>query len=143
MMLFSSTLYRFSCFPFSYFSSLHARGNEHALLASVVLPATGQRLATAALCVLSNSRLKLGPEVPDQTLDGPGESLAKSADGVALDLLGELLHHVDLALASGTGLEAVHDLLSPLGTLATGSALAARLVVVEFAETGDGADDVR
>lgn len=78
----------------------------------------------------------------DQTLDGPGEGLAESADGVALDLLGELLHHVDLTLAGGAFLEAVHDLLSPLGALATGSALAAGLVVVELAETGDGADDV-
>jgi len=107
-----------------------------------MLPATSERLATALLCVLLNPSLKLGPEVSDQTLDGPGESLAKSTNGVALDLLGELLHHVDLALAGSALLEAVHDLLGPLGTLATRGALAARLVVVELAETGDGADDV-
>jgi len=107
-----------------------------------VLPATGERLTTALLCVLLNSGLKLRPEVSDQTLDGPGESLTKSANGVALDLLGELLHHVDLTLAGGAHLETVHDLLGPLGTLATRGALAAGLVVVELAETGDGADDV-
>jgi hypothetical protein len=80
--------------------------------------------------------------VSDQTLNGPGESLTESADSVALDLLGELLHHVNLTLASSSLLEAVHDLLGPLGTLATRGALTARLVVVELAETGDGADNV-
>lgn len=107
-----------------------------------MLPATGERLAAVVPCVLLNPRLKLRPEVPDQTLDGPGEGLAEGADGVALNLLGELLHHVDLALARGAGLEAVHDLLGPLGALTAGRALAARLVVVELAQAGDGADDV-
>lgn len=107
-----------------------------------MLPTTSERLATALLCVLLDPGLKLGPEVSDQTLDGPSESLAESADGVALDLLGELLHHVDLALAGSAHLEAVHDLLGPFGTLATRGALAARLVMVKLAETGDGADNV-
>lgn len=130
-------------FPSSSFSnSLLARGDEHALLASIVLPATCKRLTTSPLCVRLDSCLKLGPEVSDQTLDRPGESLAKSADGVTFNLLGELLHHVNLALAGGALLESLHDLFGPLGTLATRSALAAGLVVVELAETGDGADDV-
>ena len=137
----SLSLFPHNSLPTS-FNILHARRDEHALLAGIVLPATSERLATALLCVLLDSGLKLGPEVSDQTLDGPGESLAKSADSVALDLLGELLHHVDLALAGSAHLEAVHDLLGPLGTLATRGALAAGLVVVELAETGDGADDV-
>jgi hypothetical protein len=107
-----------------------------------VLPAAGESLATGLLCVRLDPCLKLGPEVSDQTLNGPGESLTESADGVTLDLLGELLHHVDLTRPSGSLLEAVHDLLGPLGALATRSALTARLVVVELAETGDGADNV-
>lgn len=61
---------------------------------------------------------------------------------MAFDLLGELLHHVDLAGAGGAGLEAVHDLLGPLGTLTARGALAAGLVVVELAQAGDGADHV-
>jgi hypothetical protein len=89
-----------------------------------------------------DSCLKLGPEVSDQTLDGPSESLTESANGVSLNLLGELLHHVNLTLASSSLLEAVHDLLGPLGALATRGALPARLVVVELAETGDGTDNV-
>jgi hypothetical protein len=122
--------------------TLHTRRDEHALLAGIVLPATSERLATTLLCVRLDPSLKLGPEVSDQTLDGPGEGLAESANSVTLDLLGELLHHVNLALTGSAHLEAVHDLLGPLGTLATRGALAAGLVVVELAETGDGADDV-
>lgn len=134
---------RFSCFYlFSFPQLLHAGGDEHALLAGVVLPATSERLTTRLLCVSLDSCLKLGPEVSDQTLNGPCESLAESANGVAFDLLGELLHHVDLTLAGSALLETLHDLLSPLGTLTTRGALAAGLVVVELAETGDGADNV-
>jgi len=65
-----------------------------------------------------------------------------TANSVTLDLLGEFLHHVDFA---GTGLtlfESVHDLLGPLATLTAWSALTARLVVVELAQTSDGADDI-
>lgn len=134
---------RFSCFYlFSFLQLLHAGGDKHALLSGVVLPATGERLAARLLCVGLDSCLKLGPEVSDQTLDGPCESLAESANGVTLDLLGELLHHVNLTLAGSTLLEALHDLLGPLGALTTRCALAARFVVVELAETGDGADNV-
>ena len=61
---------------------------------------------------------------------------------MTLDLLGELLHHVNLASASLTLLKSVHDLLGPLAALTARSALTARLVVVEFAQTGDRADDV-
>lgn len=107
-----------------------------------MVPATGKCLTTLGLGVVCNAGLELGAEVTDQTLDGPGESLTKSANGVALDLLGELLHHVNLTSAGLTLLEAVHDLLGPLGTLTAGSALSARLVVVELGETGDGANDV-
>jgi hypothetical protein len=107
-----------------------------------VLPAASECLATGFLCVRLDSCLKLGPEVSDQTLDGPSESLTESANGVSLNLLGELLHHVNLTLASSSLLEAVHDLLGPLGALATRGALPARLVVVELAETGDGTDNV-
>jgi hypothetical protein len=106
------------------------------------LPATSECLATGLLCVRLDPRLELGPEVSDQTLDGPGKGLAESANGVALDLLGELLHHVNLTRAGSSLLETLHDLLGPLGTLATRGALAAGLVMVELAQTGDSADNI-
>ena len=108
----------------------------------VVVPATSERLATLCLGVILDASLELGTEVTDQTLDRPGKGLTQSADSVALDLLGELLHHVDFTSAGLALLEAVHDLLGPLGTLTARSALTARLVVVELGETGDGANNI-
>ena len=45
---------------------------------------------------LSEALLELGPEVPDEALDGPGGAVGQGADGVALDLLRQLPQHVDL-----------------------------------------------
>ena len=107
-----------------------------------MLPSTGQRLPALSLSRRTDSFLQLRPEVTDQTLDRPSEGLAERADGVALDLLRKLLQHINLPFASETTLKAVHDLIRPLRTLATGGTLAAGLVVVELGEAGDGADHV-
>ena len=45
---------------------------------------------------LCEALLELGPEVPDEALDGPGGAVGQGADGVALDLLRQLPQHVDL-----------------------------------------------
>ena len=45
---------------------------------------------------LCEALLELGPEVPDEALDGPGGAVGQGADGVALDLLRQLPEHVDL-----------------------------------------------
>jgi hypothetical protein len=111
---------------------LLAGRDEQTILVRVVVPATSKCLTTLCLGVVLDTGLELGTEVADQTLDGPGEGLAQSANGVALDLLGELLHHIDLTSAGLALLETVHDLLGPLGTLTARGALAARLMVVEL-----------
>lgn len=54
-----------------------------------------------------------------------------TANCVALDLLGQLLQHVNLPLATLTLLKSLHDLLSPLAALTARRALTARLVSVE------------
>lgn len=105
-------------------------------------PSTSQRSTTRLLCKLLHPGLQLGSEVTDKTLDGPGESLSQSADSVSLNLLGELLEHVNLPLTSLTLLKSGHDLLRPLAALSAGCALAATLVAVEVAETADGSDNV-
>lgn len=107
-----------------------------------MVPATGKCLATLLLAVVGNSGLELGPEMPDETLDGPCKGLTQSADGVTLDLLGKFLHHVDFTSPGLTLFETLHDLVGPLGTLSARGALTARLVVVELGKTGNGADDV-
>lgn len=38
--------------------------------------------------------LNLLPEVPDEALNGPGGRVAQRANGVSLDLPGELVNHV-------------------------------------------------
>jgi len=106
------------------------------------VPATGVGGGTELLPVFADTLLQLGSEVADQTLDGPGESLTQGTDGVALDLLGQLLEHVDLTLAGVAGLHALHHLHGPLATLAAGGALTTRLVLVEGRQAGDGANNV-
>lgn len=124
------------------YGNLHARGDQLAVGLAVRVPATSKGLPAELALVLLDSGLQLGTEVSDETLDGPGEGLAQGADGVALDLLGEFLEHVDLALAGLALLHALHHLGGPLASLAAGGALAATLVLVELGQTGDGADDV-
>ena len=51
---------------------------------------------------------------------------------MSLDLLRQLLQHVDLTVAALALFEARHDLLGPLAALAAGGALAAGLVLVEL-----------
>lgn len=121
---------------------LHARGDQLALSTAVGVPATGVGGSAKLLLVLADTGLQLGTEVADQTLDGPSEGLTQSTDGVTLDLLGELLEHVDFALAGISGLETLHHLHGPFAALTAGSALTARLVLVEGRQTGDGADDI-
>lgn len=111
------------------------------------------------LLELGDTGLNLGTEVLHQALDRPGSGVTKSADGVALDLLTargvsdnpihtandhlrELEEHVNLTLLGATLNHAVHHVHHPGGTLTAGGALATRLVLVEFGETGNGADHV-
>ena len=123
-------------------TNLLARRDKETILVCIVVPAASKSLAALRLGVLSDTGLELRTEVTDQTLDGPGEGLTQSANGVTLDLLGELLHHVDLTSAGLTLLETLHDLVGPLGTLTARCALSARLVVVELGKTGDGTNNI-
>ena len=68
--------------------------------------------------------------------------VGRTTDGVTFNLLGELLEHVDFALASLALFEALHDLFAPLAAFATGSALAAAFVLIKGRESADGSDDV-
>jgi hypothetical protein len=79
--------------------------------------------------VVEHPLLQLWPEVSNQTLQGPCERLSESTDSVALDLLGQLLQHVDLADAALALLESVHDLVGPSGALTARCALTVPLSV--------------
>jgi hypothetical protein len=123
-------------------SSLLARADEQALLLCIVCPSTSKCGSTVLLSESLYPGLELWPEMPDETLQRPCERLAERADGVSLNLLGQLLEHVDLALPRLALGESVHNLVCPLAALSARCALTAGLVVVELCETCDGADNI-
>jgi hypothetical protein len=125
----------------------------------IMIPSTSQSLTAMLPRELLDASLKLRSEMSDETLDGPGESLSQSwktistvtqkllirkhtTNSVTLNLLGELLEHINLTLTGLTVLESLHHLLRPLATLSARCALAATLVAVEVAETADGSDNI-
>lgn len=60
------------------FSTLLSRRNQTTLRPRIVRPTTSQNRATALLCILLDTLLQLRPEVSDETLNWPCESLAES-----------------------------------------------------------------
>ena len=84
---------------------------------------------------LRDALLDLWAEVAHEALDGPRGGVAERADRAALDLLGELEQHVDLALVPTAFGEAVHHVHHPGRAFAAGRALAAGLVLVELDST--------
>src|ERR1043166_783179 len=89
------------------------------------------RLRVRVRRILVDAPLDLGPEVAQQALHGPGGAVAERADGVALDLLGHLEQHVDLALVRAPFRHAGEHAPHPAHALAARRALTAALVLVE------------
>ena len=81
--------------------------------------------------------------MPDQPLHRPRRGVAQRADGVPLDLLRQLLEHVNLLEPSVALLHPLHDGVEPPGTLAARGALPAGLVLVKVRQARDGVHDVR
>src|SRR5687768_14920799 len=86
---------------------------------------------------LGDPPLKLRPEVADQALDRPGGGVAQRADGVALDLLGDVPERVDLVDLGIALDQPLHHPPHPARALAAGGALAAALMLVEIGDAGD------
>mmetsp|Transcript_35491 Transcript_35491/g.114080 ORF Transcript_35491/g.114080 Transcript_35491/m.114080 type:complete len:280 (+) Transcript_35491:273-1112(+) len=95
-----------------------------------------------ALLPLHDAQLDLRPEGADQPLHWPRGGVTQRADGVALDLVRQLLEHVNLLDLRVARHKPVHDLAHPASPLAARRALAARLVLVKLGEACDGGDDV-
>lgn len=75
---------------------------------------TSSKSLTAILCrVVLDSRFQFRPEMPNQTLQRPCEGFSEGTNGVTLNLLGNLLEHVDFAGTSLPLFEAFHNLHSP------------------------------
>src|SRR5690606_1244585 len=62
---------------------------------------------------------------------------------MSLDLLGNIEQHVDLALVRLSSHQPFHDTPHPAGSLATGRALAAALVLEEVGQSRNRLNDVR
>src|SRR5579859_1122711 len=102
----------------------------------------GAGVIGAAGSVLCDALLDLRTEVHEEALDRPGGGIAQAADGVTLDLAGDVEQQVDLLRLGLAGDHPLHDPPHPAGALAAGGALAAALVLVEVGEPGDRGDDV-
>ena len=105
---------------------------------------------------LCQTCLDLWSEVTHETLDRPGGSITQGANGVPLDLFSgrqlcssrppqcsrQLEQHVNLPLLRPTLDHAVHHVHHPSCALSARCALATRLVLVEFGESGNGRNHV-
>src|SRR5687767_8911176 len=96
----------------------------------------------AAGLPLGDAPFHLRAEMADQALDRPGRRVAQGADRVALDLLGDVVQHIDLLDARVTLDHAFQHPPHPAGALAARRALAAALVLVEVAQPRDRLDHV-
>src|SRR6185437_7834633 len=92
--------------------------------------------------IFGNPFFDLVTEVRDQSLDRPSRGVAQRADGVTLDLLGDLQQHVDLALMGAALGHAGQHPPHPAGSFAAWRALAAALMLVAIGDAGDRPDQV-
>src|SRR5215472_1992246 len=103
---------------------------------------SSRRPPRRGLAVLPDPPLHLRPEMADQALHRPSGGVAQSADGVSLDLEGDVEQHVDLGDFRLTLHHPLHHAPHPAGAFATRRALAAAFVLVELRERRDRFDDI-
>ena len=84
--------------------------------------------------ILVNSVFNLVAVVFNQPLDGPGGCVSQGAYGVAFNLLSQFPQHVDLCVLCFPDFHSFEGVGQPAGPLPAGGALAAALVLVEFAQ---------
>src|SRR5579883_519126 len=92
--------------------------------------------------ILIDPPLNLGAEMPDEALHGPSRRISQSANGMALDLGRDLQQHIDFALMGAPLGHAGEYAPEPACAFAAGRALAAALMLIKIADTGDCAHNV-
>src|SRR6266540_2918686 len=97
-------------------------------------PAEGTAVAVDVL-------VELCAEVPECRDDGAGGAVAEGTERAAEDRVADVRQRVHVLAPALAALQPDEDLLHPVGALAAGGALAARLVGVEPGEVQAGADD--
>src|SRR6516225_2302788 len=93
--------------------------------------------------ILIDAPFDLGTKMPQQPLHRPSRAIAERADGVALDLGGDVPQQVDLALVGAALGHAREHTPHPAHALATGRALPATLVLIEIGDARHSAHDIR
>src|ERR1051326_1803329 len=108
-------------------------------------PKTRPMLTCARCCIallrshlraLRNAALKFGTEVADQALDRPSRGVAKSADHMPFDLLGDFKQLVDLLDPRVARFKTPHHPPHPAGAFAAWRTLATALMLVEIRQIG-------
>ena len=88
------------------------------------------------LCLKAvDSILHFSAEILDETLNGPSSGITERANGVSLNLIGELFQHINLSEVSITLLNTSKEVDHPASALATGCALPTALVFIELGKS--------
>src|SRR5437870_83070 len=101
-----------------------------------------RRLALRGAAILFDAPLEFGAEVANEALHRPGGTVGQGADRMALDLLRDVVEHVDLGDRGISGDHPLHDTPYPAETLAARRALAAALMLIELRQPRDRPHDV-
>src|SRR5215216_589533 len=102
---------------------------------------SGHQSEPVALARGLDVRLELGPEVLDHRADRHRHRVAEHAQAVADDLLADGRHDVEVHRRRLAGVDALEHLHRPVGSLAAGRALPARLVAIELRGLERDVDD--
>jgi len=89
-----------------------------------------------------NSILDFVSEGSYQTLNWPGSGVTQSANGMTLNLVRELLKHVDFGEVSVAKFHALEHVYHPSCSLSARRALSTTFVLVELGEAQNSIDDI-
>jgi len=92
--------------------------------------------------VAVNSVFHISSEVTYKSLNWPSSCITKSANSVALNLVGELLKHVDLSEIGISKLHSLKHVYHPAGTLSAWGALSTTLMLVELGKSQNSVNNI-
>src|SRR5262245_4831680 len=109
------------------FSTTTSRPSTWSFTVGIAIPLV-ERAAAQRAALLADVLQELVPELLREAARRPGRRVSERADRVPLDLIGDGEEDVEIPLLALSGLDLLEDALHPAAPLATGGALAARLV---------------
>src|SRR5262245_22179593 len=100
-------------------------------ISTVGMGSHGRRLGAQRTAAERGVLLELGAELGGEGAGGHGGSVGERADGVALDVVGDVQQQVDVGRCRAPILQAPEDAVEPAGSLPARRTLPARFVVEE------------